>query len=125
MAPTYTYKLSQNPETCNYDTRSLNCVIVGGGPPGEEQILKMRKLLPHTVVCNMYGMTELAGLATMFSLQTERDLIDSKPLSTGRPVPGLSYKVNTRSNNNLEYLSFNNESSCFMNVKHKILICYV
>lgn len=41
----------------------------------------------------MYGMTEAAGLVTMFDQVAELDLILAKPTSSGRPVAGISYKV--------------------------------
>ncbi|GLV33980.1 uncharacterized protein CBL_11137 [Carabus blaptoides fortunei] len=93
LAPTYTYKLTQDPNSCKYDTSSLACVIVGGGPVGAEQMNKLRRLLPHSVVNNMFGMTEAAGLVTMFNQVTELDLLRAKPTSSGRPVPGICYKI--------------------------------
>lgn len=92
VAPIFSHMLTQTPGAFDFNTSSLSELFIGGGPMGEEQMRKLRGLLPHSYICNVYGMTEASGCLTFFR-RHDRDLMEQKVLSVGRPVSGLKYRV--------------------------------
>lgn len=79
----------------NITTASLLDLIIGGGPLCDEYILKLREVLPGSNVVLAYGQTEVAGLLTAFKPASRKDvlLLNQKPGSCGRILPGVEYKV--------------------------------
>ncbi|KAF7279372.1 hypothetical protein GWI33_007315 [Rhynchophorus ferrugineus] len=90
---TFTYQLTNLDEKIRkkYDTTSLISFAVGGASVQLSQLLKLRQILPHTKVTMGYGSSE-NGMISGFNLR-EENAINSKPLSSGTPVPGLELKV--------------------------------
>lgn len=79
----------------NITTASLLDLIIGGGPLSGDYILKLREVLPGSNIALAYGQTEVAGLLTCFKPASRKDvlLLNEKPGSCGRILPGVEYKV--------------------------------
>lgn len=92
LSPLLSYYVTMTPQCREFDSSSLKCLLVGGGPLSEEQMRALREMLPTTSVYNVYGMTEIAGGITMFR-EIDYDLALAKPLSCGKPLPGTKYRV--------------------------------
>lgn len=80
------------------DSRSLSSlkdVLIGGKHMPSKYLLILREVLPNVNVAQLYGQTEVAGVITLFRSCTEAEikLLNDKPRSCGRPVPGFWYKV--------------------------------
>lgn len=88
-------------EMCNVgrpdsvNTTSLLELLYGGGRLPLKHILQLRDLLPGTNITQVYGQTESAGAITIFNSKKRKDVLLAyyKPLSCGRPIRGIFYKV--------------------------------
>ena len=72
-------------------------MVLFGACTSEKTLKNTRAIFTHTTVLNNLGMTEVVGAAAAFDFSSLRDnsFINSKPGTSGRPVPGIWYKVNT------------------------------
>nr|CAH7742818.1 unnamed protein product [Callosobruchus chinensis] len=79
----------------NLDTSRLHTCVSGGAATSETLMKEIRDLLPGTFVFQMYGQSELAGAITMFNASSVKDvlLLDKKPSSVGKVIPGICCKV--------------------------------
>lgn len=95
LAPTQALAMHKIGRPDNIDTTSLLHFQIGGGPISIDRLLDLRDILPGTYTCQVYGQTEVGGLLTGFNFTNVRDtlLLNYKPSSCGRPVPGIEYKV--------------------------------
>ncbi|GLV33978.1 uncharacterized protein CBL_11139 [Carabus blaptoides fortunei] len=93
LTPTATYDITANESYFNYDTASLTTLMVGGSTIAQNQINKLRKLLPHTNVTQAYGLTELSGLVAGFPRDTSEEILRIKSNSCGKIIAGMSCKI--------------------------------
>ncbi|XP_045503480.1 luciferin 4-monooxygenase-like [Colias croceus] len=66
----------------------LTCfdVLIAGGSPLQEGLRKeIKKATPNTLILNVYGMSEISGLAMVYD--------ENIPHSLGRPIPSLTHKL--------------------------------
>ncbi|KAF5300676.1 hypothetical protein FQA39_LY11038 [Lamprigera yunnana] len=87
--------LLEAPDPRKYNLSSLKLIISGGTALLKEQIMKMRTLLPNTIVLCAYGATELSGNGLAFDPSNPNDLklALKNVTSCGLPKPGLAYKI--------------------------------
>ncbi|KAK5637853.1 hypothetical protein RI129_000151 [Pyrocoelia pectoralis] len=62
----------KKPEGLN--TSSLSTLVLTGGIISNDQLLKVKDLFPGTLICNVYGQSEVAGYLTQFRLSSLSDL---------------------------------------------------
>lgn len=95
MAPSQAIHVLKAGRPENVDTTSLLDVIMGGGPISTENLESIRDIFPGTNVHLAYGQTEVGGASTVFKPASREDLLLMllKGNSSGRPMPGFSYKV--------------------------------
>nr|CAI5853440.1 unnamed protein product [Callosobruchus analis] len=79
----------------NLDTSSLHTCVSAGAATSETLMKEIRDLLPGTFVFQMYGQSEVAGAITMFNASDVKDvlLLDKKPSSVGKIIPGICCKL--------------------------------
>lgn len=89
--------ISRNPPPKNVSIESLRCIVSVGDVLHAHCVLKVREILPKTIICQAYGSTE-AGSVTIFNLNCKEDLCLSfeHPDSCGRPRRGVQYKVKAK-----------------------------
>lgn len=96
LAPIQSFSLykSGRPECINIT--NFEHLLIGGGYVSKEQIHEIRSILPGTIVMLAYGLTEICGLASLFKPHNPEDMmmVYERSGSSGRPLPGFSYKVN-------------------------------
>ncbi|KAF5300677.1 hypothetical protein FQA39_LY11039 [Lamprigera yunnana] len=87
--------LLEAPDPRKYNLSSLKLIMSGGTALLKEQIMKMRTLLPKTIVLCAYGATELSGNGLAFDPSNPNDLeLTLKNLtSCGLPKRGLAYEI--------------------------------
>ncbi|KAI4471465.1 long-chain-fatty-acid--coa ligase [Holotrichia oblita] len=74
---------------------SLKHVTIGGAPVSLNLFNGLEKTFPRAKVIQGYGWTEVGGIITISSPNSSQDLmlLENKPLSCGRPIPGIWYKL--------------------------------
>jgi long-chain acyl-CoA synthetase len=96
LIPTMVNFLINHPDVTKRDLSSLRLVLYGGAPMPEELVRRAKQMLPCTF-CQAYGLTESAPLLTLFPAQ-ER-VLNGPPeqarrlLSCGREVIGVRVRV--------------------------------
>ncbi|GLV33979.1 uncharacterized protein CBL_11138 [Carabus blaptoides fortunei] len=91
LAPTATYAMTANEETFNnYNTASFTTMMISGSTIAPAQLNKLRKLLPHTVVTHVYGLTELSGMIAGFPRDRAAEI---NTYSVGQIIAGMSCKI--------------------------------
>lgn len=77
------------------DIRSLKDINLGGAAILEDQIQKIRAIVPGSRINLSYGMTEVNGFLSCFNLNRPEDVefADKKATSSGKGIPSFSYKV--------------------------------
>ncbi|XP_050311850.1 uncharacterized protein LOC126747336 isoform X2 [Anthonomus grandis grandis] len=95
LAPIQAYGMIDAGRPENTLTSSLHLTLTGGMQFSLEKLYSLRDLLPGTFVFQIYGCTEISGIGMSFNLNRSKDrlLLNYRPKSVGRPVPGLRYKV--------------------------------
>lgn len=81
----------QNDDTTN----SVKQYITAGEFVSPVLLQRIRKYFPQAAVCQIYGQTEASGFTTIFAFNDleDRHLLETRPASCGRPMPGLQYKI--------------------------------
>lgn len=74
------------------DTSSMRMVFYGGSPIPTEIVRAATKTFPNAELCNLYGATELAPLATVLR-HHERCIDDEVGKSAGQPVLGVDCRI--------------------------------
>ncbi|HEX3567567.1 MAG TPA: AMP-binding protein, partial [Acidimicrobiales bacterium] len=88
--PTMVARVVEHPSRHQYDLSSVRTVAYGGSPSGSVLHRAVRETFPNVaMVRNGYGLTESSSAVTFNS---GPDLAD-RPLSVGRPVPGVSVQI--------------------------------
>ncbi|KAF2892031.1 hypothetical protein ILUMI_14142 [Ignelater luminosus] len=77
------------------DTRSLKDINLGGAAILEDQMQKIREMIPGTRINLSYGMTEVIGFLSCFNLNRPEDVVfaDKKTDFSGKEIPDFSYKI--------------------------------
>lgn len=90
--PTMIAALNEEQTRRPRDTSSVRMVFYGGSPIPTEVVRAATKTFPNAELCNLYGATELAPLATILR-HHERCLDDDKARSAGQPVLGVDCRI--------------------------------
>lgn len=93
LPPYYTYKITEHPEFNVYDNSQLKMLLITGGSVIEQQVKRLRKFFPHTLIFHNYGLTETTEAGTGFYPATDELYIHAKPTSCGRIMDGVKFKV--------------------------------
>lgn len=93
MAPSYSYKLTKIYKPTDFNTSNFHSLMLGGSKISDDQMMAVKHLFPHTFVCSVYGMTEINGCITFYDQIRDKEFIETKFASSGRPTPGFTYKV--------------------------------
>jgi long-chain acyl-CoA synthetase len=89
LVPTMLNLLTQMPEAKPYDLSSLEVLAYGGSPMAPEVVRRTRKLLPNVKLLQCYGLSETGFLSGL----EDRDRVEGKLLSCGRPCPGVDLRI--------------------------------
>jgi len=98
LVPTMLNLLTQMPEGKPYDLSSLELVAYGGSPMAPELVQRVRKLLPDVKLLQCYGLSETGFLTGL----KDREHVNSKLLSCGRPCPGIDLRVEDETGKEVE-----------------------
>lgn len=92
LSPTLMKRIVKNIKINNYDTSSLESLAIGGERVYESQMATIRSLFQTSNIYVVYGQTEASGCLTFFTPK-DKHLLKVKSVSSGKPIPGISYKV--------------------------------
>jgi long-chain acyl-CoA synthetase len=98
LVPTMLNLLTQMPEAKSYDLSSLQVLAYGGSPMAPELVHRTRELLPNVKLLQCYGLSETGFLTGL----EDRDHIEGKLLSCGRPCPGIDLRVEDETGKEVE-----------------------
>jgi len=98
LVPTMLNLLTQMPEGKPYDLSSLEVLAYGGSPMAPELVQRVRKLLPDVRLLQCYGLSETGFLTGL----KDREHVNSKLLSCGRPCPGIDLRVEDETGKEVE-----------------------
>jgi len=101
LVPTMIQMLIEQPNFATYDTTSLTRVLYGAAPITEALLDRTIKAFPHTAFVQIYGMTELAPLATTMHfrhIQGEGRRL-GRNRSIGRATYGVEIEIVDENNN--------------------------
>ncbi|KAF2893286.1 hypothetical protein ILUMI_12887 [Ignelater luminosus] len=95
LAPIQSFSLYKSGRPEGINTTKFEHLLIGGGYVSREQMNEIRDILPGTNVMLGYGLTEICGIALLFWPNNPKDMIMAceRCGSSGRPLPGFSYKV--------------------------------
>ncbi|KAG5877740.1 hypothetical protein JTB14_005975 [Gonioctena quinquepunctata] len=95
VSPPYAIDMVKVGRPKGLDITSLQLFLTGGAPMPENITLKLRNLLPETIVLQAYGQTEVAGPLTLFKVNDLKESLYSqyKPKSVGVAVGGIKFKI--------------------------------
>jgi acyl-CoA synthetase (AMP-forming)/AMP-acid ligase II len=94
LVPTMIKRLIEHPRFAQYDASGLALVLYGAAPIDSALLAQAMKALPGADFCQMYGMTELAPVATVLPAWCHRDPRHAGKLrSAGRPVPTAELRI--------------------------------
>jgi acyl-CoA synthetase (AMP-forming)/AMP-acid ligase II len=95
LVPTMIQMMVDHPEASKYDLSSLRSMLYGGSPISEAVLDRTTKLLPQTVLRQVYGMTELAPLATVLPgvFHTAEGRARGKIRSAGQACLGVEVRI--------------------------------
>ena len=98
LVPTMLNLLTQMPEARPYDLSSLEVLAYGGSPIAPELVRRTRKLLPNVKLLQCYGLSETGFLTGL----EDREHVEEKLLSCGRPCPGIELRVEDEAGKEVE-----------------------
>jgi acyl-CoA synthetase (AMP-forming)/AMP-acid ligase II len=98
LVPTMLNLLTQMPEGKQYDLSSLEVLAYGGSPMAPELVHRVRKLLPNVKLLQCYGLSETGFLTGL----EDREHVEGKLLSCGRPCPGIDLRVEDETGKEVE-----------------------
>ena len=95
LVPTMIQLMVDHPEAPNYDLSSLRSLLYGGSPISEAVLDRTTKLLPQTTLSQIYGMTELAPLATVLPgvFHSTEGRARGKMRSAGQACLGVEVRI--------------------------------
>jgi long-chain acyl-CoA synthetase len=89
LVPTMINLLTQFKDISSFDLSSLEVLAYGGSPMAPELIRRIRELLPHLKLVQVYGLSETGFLTGL----QDQEHTDDRLLSCGRPCPGVEVQV--------------------------------
>ena len=89
LVPTMLNLVTQFPKAKSYDLSSLEVLAYGGSPMAPELVYRTRELLPNVKLLQCYGLSETGFLTGL----EDREHVENKLLSCGRPCPGIDLRV--------------------------------
>jgi len=98
LVPTMLSLLTQMPEGKPYDLSSLEVLAYGGSPIAPELVQRVRRLLPEVKLLQCYGLSETGFLTGL----EDKQHVESKLLSCGRPCPGIDLRVEDETGKEME-----------------------
>jgi len=98
LVPTMINLLTQFADAIQYDLSTLDVLAYGGSPMAPELIERTRKLLPHTRLVQVYGLSETGFLTGL----QDQEHTQGRLLSCGRPCPGIDLQVTDESGREVE-----------------------
>ena len=98
LVPTMLSLLTQMPEGKPYDLSSLEVLAYGGSPIPPELVQRVRRLLPEVKLLQCYGLSETGFLTGL----EDKQHVESKLLSCGRPCPGIDLRVEDETGKEVE-----------------------
>jgi acyl-CoA synthetase (AMP-forming)/AMP-acid ligase II len=98
LVPTMLSLLTQMPEGKPYDLSSLEVLAYGGSPIAPELVQRVRRLLPEVKLLQCYGLSETGFLTGL----EDKQHVESKLLSCGRPCPGIDLRVEDETGKEVE-----------------------
>jgi acyl-CoA synthetase (AMP-forming)/AMP-acid ligase II len=98
LVPTMLNLLTQVAEAQPYDLGSLEVLAYGGSPMAPELVHRTRKLLPNVKLLQCYGLSETGFLTGL----EDRDHVEARLLSCGRPCPGIDLRVEDETGKEVE-----------------------
>ena len=87
--PTMMLAMIQSPSFSPEKLKTLRLSVLGGSATTEEQMRKLRQLLPNNHFGNIYGMSENPAV----SLTCYEDSVEHITQTVGKPVPGLELAI--------------------------------
>lgn len=95
MVPTMIQMLVDHPQTGTFDLSTLRRIGYGGAPISDALLERAAVRLPHVEFAQVYGMTELAPVATQLgpALHSPEARARGKTVSAGQAVPGVDLRV--------------------------------
>jgi long-chain acyl-CoA synthetase len=99
LVPTMLNLLTQMPDGKPYDLSSLEVLAYGGSPIAPELVRRVRKLLPNVKLLQCYGLSETGFLTGL----EDKQHVESKLLSCGRPCPGIDLRVEDETGKEVEF----------------------
>ena len=91
LVPTMLQLLVDAPAVKEADLSSLVKVLYGASPISEGLLERIGRVLPHVLLTQAYGMTELAPVATMLGPEDHQDLIRRR--SAGKAAPHAMVRI--------------------------------
>ena len=89
LVPTMINLLTQFKDVSSFDLSSLEVLAYGGSPMAPDVIRRIRELLPHLKLVQVYGLSETGFLTGL----QDKEHTDDRLLSCGRPCPGVDVQV--------------------------------
>jgi long-chain acyl-CoA synthetase len=89
LVPSMMNLLTQFPEVKKYDLSSLEVLAYGGSPIAPEIIDRVKKLLPHLKLVQVYGLSETGFLTGL----QDHEHTETRRTSCGRTCPGIDVWV--------------------------------
>jgi acyl-CoA synthetase (AMP-forming)/AMP-acid ligase II len=94
MVPTMIKRLIEHPRFAEYDVAGLELVLYGAAPIDSVLLAQAIKAFPGAGFCQMYGMTELAPVATVLPAWCHHEPEhDARLRSAGRPIPTAEVRI--------------------------------
>jgi acyl-CoA synthetase (AMP-forming)/AMP-acid ligase II len=94
MVPTMIKRLIEHPRIREYDVSGLELVLYGAAPIDSVLLAQAMEAFPGAGFCQMYGMTELAPVATVLPAWCHHEPgPDARLRSAGRPVPTAEVRI--------------------------------
>ncbi|MCY1485511.1 Long-chain-fatty-acid--CoA ligase [compost metagenome] len=94
MVPTMLRMMLENPTFASHDLSSLGLVRYGGSPIDDALIRKLRSMLPHVELMQLYGQTEGIPISMLSHADhDDRAVATGRTQSAGLPVMGVDLAI--------------------------------
>lgn len=92
--PTMLQKILYDPRVSDFDLSSVRRLLVGAAPVPAPLLERIYRIIGNaTVVMTGYGLTEATALVSLEHVELGADGRLRRPMSVGRPLPGMEMKV--------------------------------
>ncbi|XP_019875437.2 luciferin 4-monooxygenase-like [Aethina tumida] len=94
ITPVNLNKLRMNKRP-SVDLSNLKVVLTGSCPISETMMVTLKDYFPNSVILQGYGQTESSGILSSIDVSNRIEVLEQlkHPLTCGKPVPGVWYKV--------------------------------